>query len=374
MKLRSALLTATLLATPAVAMAQPVDGLYIGAGAGYDYKLNTKIKSVSPDFANTLGVTPAGRSLRGDGGFVGLASVGYGLGNGLRIEVEGDYRFNHMRLRSGSKSNAPLNGYDGGGNIQNYGGFLNALFDFDVGSDTFFPYVGVGAGYQETQFQKGTLYQTNGLGGYALNTNSKGNFAAQGILGVSVALTGVPGLSLTAEGRFMAIPSKTRISGTQNIGAPAGSANIRLDNQYDASALVGLRYAFNTPVPPPPPAPIPAAPPKAEITRTYLVFFDWDRADLTARARQIIAEAANNANAAKVTRIEVSGHADRSGTPAYNQKLSLRRADNVASELVRLGIPKSEIDVMAFGDTHPLVPTAAGVREPQNRRVEIVLK
>jgi outer membrane protein OmpA-like peptidoglycan-associated protein len=76
----------------------------------------------------------------------------------------------------------------------------------------------------------------------------------------------------------------------------------------------------------------------------------------------------------QVTRIEVAGHADRSGTPAYNQKLSLRRAQTVAAELVRLGVAQNEIDIEAFGDTHPLVPTAAGVREPQNRRVEIVLK
>jgi OOP family OmpA-OmpF porin len=75
-----------------------------------------------------------------------------------------------------------------------------------------------------------------------------------------------------------------------------------------------------------------------------------------------------------VTKIEVNGYADRSGTPAYNQVLSLKRARTVSAELVRLGVPQSTIAIMAFGDTHPLVPTAAGVREPQNRRVEIILK
>jgi OOP family OmpA-OmpF porin len=70
----------------------------------------------------------------------------------------------------------------------------------------------------------------------------------------------------------------------------------------------------------------------------------------------------------------VAGHADKSGTAAYNQGLSLRRANNVAAELVRLGVPRTAISISAFGDTKPLVPTAAGVREPQNRRVEIILK
>ena len=63
------------------------------------------------------------------------------------------------------------------------------------------------------------------------------------------------------------------------------------------------------------------------------MFFDWDRADLTDRARQIIGEAAQNARRVSSTRIEVAGHADRSGTPQYNQRLSQRRADVVAAEL-----------------------------------------
>jgi outer membrane protein OmpA-like peptidoglycan-associated protein len=114
------------------------------------------------------------------------------------------------------------------------------------------------------------------------------------------------------------------------------------------------------------PAPAPA--------RTYLVFFDWDKADLTDRAKQIIGEAAQNSSHVQLTRIEVNGYTDTSGTPAYNQKLSIARAQNVASELVRDGVPQNEIVTQGFGDTHLLVPTAAGVREPQNRRVEIILK
>ena len=109
-------------------------------------------------------------------------------------------------------------------------------------------------------------------------------------------------------------------------------------------------------------------------SRTYLVFFDWDRADLTDRARQIVAEAAQASTRVQATRIEVQGNADLSGTKQYNQKLSLRRAQTVAAELVRDGVPAKEIQIQAFGDTRPLVPTAPGVREPQNRRVAIILR
>ncbi|HEY8611038.1 MAG TPA: OmpA family protein, partial [Roseomonas sp.] len=74
------------------------------------------------------------------------------------------------------------------------------------------------------------------------------------------------------------------------------------------------------------------------------------------------------------TRIEVAGHADRSGTPQYNQRLSQRRAEAVAAELARRGISRPQMSIQACGESRPLVPTADGVREPQNRRVEIVLR
>jgi hypothetical protein len=133
----------------------------------------------------------------------------------------------------------------------------------------------------------------------------------------------------------------------------------------------GVRFTFGGGAPPLPAVPV-AAPAPAPA-RTYLVFFDWDRADLSARARQVIADAAQNVSHVQVTRIEVNGHADRTGSAAYNQTLSERRAQNVAAELVRNGVPQNIITVQGFGYTRPLVPTGPGVREPQNRRVEIIL-
>jgi outer membrane protein OmpA-like peptidoglycan-associated protein len=143
-------------------------------------------------------------------------------------------------------------------------------------------------------------------------------------------------------------------------------------NYTEAGVFGGVTFHLGGLAPPPPPpvaAQIPPAP-----ARTYLVFFDWDKADLTDRARQIIADAAQASTHTETTRIEVDGHADLSGTPQYNQKLSLRRAQAVGAELVKDGVPQNIIMIQAFGDTRPLVPTARGVREPQNRRVEIVLK
>ncbi len=104
------------------------------------------------------------------------------------------------------------------------------------------------------------------------------------------------------------------------------------------------------------------------------MFFDWDRAELTPRARQVVAEAAKATTRVQVTRIEVNGYTDTSGTARYNQGLSVRRAEAVANELARAGVPRGSISIQGLGQTRLLVPTANGVREPQNRRVEITLR
>ena len=123
---------------------------------------------------------------------------------------------------------------------------------------------------------------------------------------------------------------------------------------------------------PPPPAPAPAAAPPPP-PKSYLVFFDWNKADLSDRAKQIIKEAADNSAKMHVSKIDVNGYTDTSGTAQYNQKLSVRRGQAVAAELVKDGVAQGAIAVQGFGETHLLVPTGPNVREPQNRRAEIVL-
>ena len=81
------------------------------------------------------------------------------------------------------------------------------------------------------------------------------------------------------------------------------------------------------------------------------MFFDWDKATLTDRSRQIIKEAADNSTRVQYTRIEVNGYTDTSGTHQYNQGLSLRRANAVQAELVKDGVPEDAITIQGFGDT-----------------------
>jgi len=116
----------------------------------------------------------------------------------------------------------------------------------------------------------------------------------------------------------------------------------------------------------------PAAQVMAPVPKSYLVFFDFNKSDLTPQAQQIVNQAASNAGPAHVTQLTVTGHTDTVGSDAYNMRLSRRRAESVAAQLEKDGIPSSEIEIVAKGKRDLLVPTADGVREPQNRRVQIV--
>jgi len=107
---------------------------------------------------------------------------------------------------------------------------------------------------------------------------------------------------------------------------------------------------------------------------TFMVFFDWDSVALSPQALGTIGQAAGLYRANGNARITTTGHTDTSGPEAYNMALSLRRANVVKAELVRDGVPAQAIVVVGVGESRPLAPTGDGVREAQNRRVEIVVQ
>jgi outer membrane protein OmpA-like peptidoglycan-associated protein len=233
---------------------------------------------------------------------------------GPRLELEGVWRNNKV---TGSK-------------IDQFGGFVNGLYDFTFADFPLSPHVGIGIGANHVE--------NRGL-----------KFAMQGIVGVTYQFGG--GVYASADYKLV----DTFTSGR---------------DIYDHSAMLTIGYKFGQPsraaeAPPPQPAPT--------TRQSYVVFFDFDRADITPPAMQTIQQAAAAAKAGNKTSLTVTGHADRSGGDAYNMALSMRRANAVKDALVRQGIPASSMQVVARGETEPLVPTADGVREPQNRRVEILI-
>jgi outer membrane protein OmpA-like peptidoglycan-associated protein len=333
------------------ASAQNIQGFYLGGGVGGFYQ-----------FEDEGGVGNTKYTQEWSYGAVGLLSLGYGFGNGLRAEIEG-------ALRGSDVDSAKLNdkAANGSGRSQSYAVMANVVYDLDlrlIGIDTsaVVPYFGAGIGYHNGSFDGTKISNSTTM---ITSDDNDGRMAYQFFGGLAFPIASVPGLALTTEVRYFNDDHGPELKMVNTTGG-ASTSRVQRSEFANISVLLGLRYAFNA-------APVVAAAAPVAAARTFLVFFDWSKADLTDRARQIIGEAAS-ARGQGVTRIEVNGFTDRSGSAEYNLGLSQRRANAVAAELVRRGVPRNEIVTRGFGEENNLVPTADGVREPQNRRVEIILK
>jgi OmpA-OmpF porin, OOP family len=133
-----------------------------------------------------------------------------------------------------------------------------------------------------------------------------------------------------------------------------------------------LAVAACAPHPMPPPAaphamPMAAPPPM----NTYIVFFDWNSSRIGPAGMEVLHKAAAAYQAGHPAHVTVVGYTDRSGAAPYNFRLSMRRAWHAAWALRHMGVPRGAISVQGRGENDNRVPTPNGVREPQNRRVEI---
>lgn len=113
-----------------------------------------------------------------------------------------------------------------------------------------------------------------------------------------------------------------------------------------------------------------AAPTGPVTQNEYLVFFDWNKSNVTPKSDSVIADAVKAWG--KTVQYKVVGHTDTSGSAAYNQKLSVRRAEAVKKALVAKGVPAKSIATSGKGESQLLVPTGDNVREPSNRRAQII--
>jgi len=344
-----------------VAHAQPIQGIYIGGGAGgllpFPPKNTAYAAGISGDF-----------NIKQKLGLDTELSVGYALGNGWRFELEGSY--GRATVRGFSDTSFPA---AGSGAVRDWGVMANALFDLDVGSPYIYPYLGLGAGYQSTRLDGFSLTGVSKPVTFSASGDA-GGFAVQAIGGLSFPIPNMPGLSLTVDYRIMDILAGEKFNGVTSFGS--GSAPIpgttKFHNQFDQIVMFGVRYAFNTPPPAPGAGTNSAAdttPPPTAQARTYLVSFDTNRANLNDRAQGIVRQAAMAVIGRQPARIEVNGNTVASDRSPPDPALSDRRAKAVAAALIGDGVPKGAITILARGDIGPAASTTSGAAD---RRVEIV--
>ena len=322
----------------------------------------------------------------------GFAGYDFGL---LRVEVEGSYRVAELDavelndppipVNGGSVSDtAPLAlapGLYGSGSFPNAGGstriaagIANLLLDFG-GEDGIGLQVGGGAGYALVKADIYQLYEP----GSAFVDDEDGAFTYQGL--AQLYLPAGENVEIGLRYRY------SRFTGIESDFANSLNADGILSTHSVLASLAvnfGGREAAPPPPPPPPsppppappppaPPPPPPPPPPAPAVTDFLVFFDWDESSITPEAADTLNRAAQAFRDDGRARITLDGHADTSGPPDYNIRLSERRNEAVREYLVGQGVPEGVISSQAFGESQLLVETVDGVREPQNRRVEITI-
>ena len=350
-------------------------GWYIGLEAGANW-IGDNDFTISQDFsapsdmlkATTYGHGPDGGALDFDTGWAGLVTFGYGFDNNWRIELEGGYRSNDFTAgingphTMGTAEAAPFEGdvmmFSGQaptGSLDEWTAMVNFIYDIPLAEKIDLS-LGVGVGVDFSNLEVAGL------------EDSDTNFAYQAIVGVNYEIS--KRLDLTLTYRYL------------NVDAPSYSAEVfkdvytaNLEDIEKHTVTVGLRYDLYEdaePVAAPPAPPAPPAP--AAEPEQFVVFFGFNKCNITAEADAVLTEAASAAKTQGSASVLIVGHTDTVGSNSYNQKLSECRANAAKSGLVAKGIGEGQISATGRGETELLVKTGDGVKEPQNRRATIDLK
>jgi OOP family OmpA-OmpF porin len=371
-------LSSTAIATPALAR----DGAwYVGGDFG---------AMIVEDVEMDVGAVENALVIDHDYGFDGAGFVGYDLGS-FRLEAEVAYkraRIDELEALIGLPGDArPGQGLglairEAAGNTTALSFMINGMLDFGD-DDGVSGFLGGGVGVARVSFNNQRVFSNQD----AFLDDSDTRFAWQVVAGLRQAIS--ENADVTVRYRFFNVPSLEM----------AGFGGNEFSTRFRShSILGGLTFNFGAPdvveplpepipvppapVPIPEPVPVPVVvncpngttvtpPAVCPIPGPFIVFFDWDRDEITPQAAGILDNAAEQYRATGNAQVVLAGHADRSGSDQYNVGLSQRRADNVRQYLAGRGIPEGVMRTEAFGESRPAVETADGVREPQNRRVEI---
>jgi len=300
------------LAVPAAAQ----DGWYAKGGVGYgsygdvDVTANSATGAIDPE---------------GDLRF--MLGFGYAYEDNWRIDLDIMDRY----ADGGSIGDNGISTTD----IQNVAVMLNGIYDLNRGGQIN-PYLGAGIGVSRSDVSSEGFWN-----GSPVNAGGgKAGFGWQALAGIGWKLS--EQLSADFEYRYFD-------------GGDVRTSGVEFADMRSHDVLFGLRYSFAAPAAAAPMAPAPPTTTMAPAAMAcddvdFIVYFEWDRSDLTDQAAATIGAAADQADKCDITRVSIEGHADRSGAAAYNVRLSERRARVVRDELVRRGVPASLIAIEAKGE------------------------
>ena len=362
MSMRGAVFAAACLALaalprPSLAMDQthPLPGYYFSAEGGGSFMSNQQISgdNVSANLGMDSGVSLAG-------------AIGFRFEDGWRPEFEVNYHRN--RIDTIDNSHAATSPHTAA-----TAAMVNLLYDvpYHPFSPRIAPYIGAGVGVAHFDYE-----EVSPFGNTTLSSSDVGA-AFQGIVGVAynltnrVALTGDYRYFRTSQGRFQTGDGR-HVSADFEAQSVMVGLQLTLYSMYKGPSEM-RNIATGETAPEMAPAPEAPKPPPAAPVKTFTVYFDFDKSELSDGAKQVIAEAAAAIRQSQTTHIRVVGYTDLSGPEHYNFRLSLRRAAAVKAELERQGVPAAEVEMVGKGMQDPAVPTPPGVREPRNRRAEIIL-
>jgi OmpA-OmpF porin, OOP family len=330
-----------MLASITTAHATQDRGWYVGLEAGVNILEDADAIADHTDFG-----VPDG-TIEFDNGWAGFLTGGYAFTPNWRAELE-------LGIRSNDLDAVCTPGcFPTTGDVSQFTQMLNVIYDWQLGERwSLATGLGVGGNYVEVDTVFGSDQD------YVL--------AGQAIVGLNYHLS--RRMDLVLNYRYMATEELNFVS-TDPLD-PGELYFLDVDGVSNHSISIGLRYDLHPTVA----APKVVTPqPQPEPARQYIVFFGFNKSNLTSEAQQVVAEAAAAAKQMGTATIIVTGHTDTVGGNAYNNRLSQRRADVVRDELSRQGVT-SKIVANGKGETELLVQTADNVKEPQNRRATIDLQ
>jgi len=385
---------------------------YIGPEGGWT-SLTSQSESTSPVHFTGPGPTRGTTQTFTTQGFNASPNINSGFNVGARggyqwgpwrFEEEYSYRNNQLSNNNTFSILGPFgnsvttNGGHTSGQSTSHAIMTNAIYDFTIGWPIT-PHIGAGIGAVDVidSASINTFTLRNSIGppispasplsvqgpqtfGGTLISGSGWRFGYQAIAGIRYEFS--PAVSFDLDYRYLGTTNQTiRNNASARYPFPNGVVNGVPTTNCCAGGSFTSNYKSNNIVasvtmkfgaPPAPPPPLPPAPPPPPPQKVFLVFFDWDKYNITPEGERIIELAAQQYKAGGSVRIQVNGYTDTTGSFGYNQRLSERRANAVASRLAALGVARSDMAVAGHSFNDLRVPTPPGVREPQNRRVEIV--